>query len=62
MRMRVARGDHCDAGIAVEEAIAVDIVDDCPFAPSNNEWIGACVRRREYSLITRYDCLRPRSW
>ena len=45
-RMAVAGGDHGDAGVEIQEPVAVDVLDDRAFAALRHQRIAPRVRRR----------------
>ena len=46
--MRVAGGGHGDARRAIEEDVAVDVLDERAFAPGDDQRVVARVRRRDH--------------
>ena len=56
--MAVAGGDDGDAGVQVEEAVAIDVLDDGAVAARDHERVGARVGRRENARVALDDGFR----
>ena len=53
---------HCNPGVEIEKAVAVDIFDHGAFAMIGYQRIAARIRRGKYLLVAFDKSLRARSW
>ena len=58
----VTGGDDGDAGVEVEEAVAVDVLDDAAPGPAHDERVDPGQRRAGDRLVACDDLLRERPW